>query len=265
VRAPLASESDLGLIFSWDHPRPRRLAITGFLVASVVLHALCFYAFQIIYPPAVALLPPPGRVTIIAPNTEEGRVLLRWLDAEDPALASTTQPPADGKSLAMPMIQHAPSYLMRQPALKDVPPSTPDPALPSARPPAPVEPPHAPIQMAAKIAPTIVRLSTEFETLGAMQSPEMKFTASGNESPQAAQFRIAVNDNGAVRHCFLEKSSGDAALDEQARKHLVLCRFSAIRNPKSEIRNDFVWGTATIEWGNDIVAPPAAATESVAP
>ena len=57
-----------------------------------MLHALCFYAFQIIYPPAVALLPPPGRVTVIAPNTQEERVLLRWLEAEDPALASTTQP-----------------------------------------------------------------------------------------------------------------------------------------------------------------------------
>jgi hypothetical protein len=264
VSAPLASESDLGLVFAWDQPRRRKLAITGFLVASVVLHALCFYAFQIIYPPAVALLPPPGRVTVIAPNTEEGRVLLRWLEAEDPAVASTTQPPADGKSLTMPTIQHAPSYLTRQPALKDVPPSPPDPAVPSAQPPAPVEPPHASIQIVAKIAPTIVRLSTELETLGAMQSPEIKFTASGHESPQAAQFRVAVNENGAVRYCFLENSSGDAALDEQARKYLALCRFSAIRNPQSAIRNGFVWGTATVEWGNDIVAP-SPATESVAP
>ena len=53
---------------------------------------LCFYAFQIIYPPAVALLPPPGRVTMIAPNTHEERVLLQWLEAEDPAIASTTHP-----------------------------------------------------------------------------------------------------------------------------------------------------------------------------
>jgi TonB family protein len=116
----------------------------------------------------------------------------------------------------------------------------------------------------AKIAPTIVRLSTELETLGAMQSPEMKFTASGHESPQAAQFRVAVNENGAVHYCFLESSSGDAALDEQARKYFALCRFSAIRNQKSKIQNGFVWGTATVEWGNDIVAP-SPATESVAP
>ncbi|HMG04516.1 MAG TPA: TonB C-terminal domain-containing protein [Chthoniobacterales bacterium] len=92
----------------------------------------------------------------------------------------------------------------------------------------------------------------------------MKFTASGHESPQAAQFRVAVDKNGAVRYCFLERSSGDAGLDEQARKYLVLYRLSAVPNPNSEAQNDFVWGTATFDWGNDIVAV-ARATESVAP
>jgi hypothetical protein len=254
----------LGLVFTWDQPRSRRLALTGFLSASLALHALCFYAFQIVYPPAVALLPPPGRITVIAPNTEEGRVLLNWLEAEDPALASTTQPPTDRKSLAMPTMQHAPSYLMRQPALKDMPPSASHPAVPSAQPPAPVRPLPASIQSVTRIAPTIVRLSTELETIGSLQSPEMKFTASGHESPQAAQFRIAVDKDGAVRYCFLERSSSDAALDEQARKYLALSRFSAIGNSKPEAQNDFVWGTAAFDWGNDIVAL-SRTTESVAP
>jgi hypothetical protein len=118
--------------------------------------------------------------------------------------------------------------------------------------------------MVATIAPTMVRLSTELETLGAMHSPEVKFRAFGHESPQAAQFRVAVDEHGTVRYCFLENSSGDAALDEQARNYLALSRFSAIRNPTSEIRPGFVWGTATVEWGNDIVGP-GPATESVAP
>jgi hypothetical protein len=264
VNAPLASESDLDLVFDWDQPRRRRRTITGFVIASVLLHALCFYIFQIIYPPAVALLPPPGRVTVIAPNTEEGRVLLRWLEAEDPALASTTQAPAGGKSLVMPTIQHAPSYLARQPTLKEIPPLSPDPAVPSAQPPAPVKSPSAPIQNVTKIAPTIVRLSPELETLGALQGPEMQFKSSGQESPQIAQFRVAVDEKGAVRYCFVERSSGDDALDEQARKHLALSRFPPIRTSQPELRNVFVWGTATVEWGNDIVAS-SPASERVAP
>jgi hypothetical protein len=260
----LASQSDLGLIFAWDKPRQRRLAITGFLLLSLLLHALCFYAFQIIYPPAIALLPPPGRVTVITPNTADERVLLHWLEAEDPALASTTQP-RDQKSLSVPTVQHAPFYLMHQPALKETPPFTPNPGIPSAHPPAPVEPLPVPTQTVTRISPTIMRFSAELETVSAVQIPEMKFGASGPETPQTAQFRIAVGEKGDIRYCFLENSSGDAALDEQARNYLARARFPAIRNPQSAIRDGLVWGMAIIEWGNDIVPPPQAATESVAP
>src|SRR5205085_4709137 len=94
---PEASANDL--IFRWSPPARGKWAIAGFLLASLAVHAVGFYLFQILYPPAVALLPPPGRVSLIAPNSDEGLLLLRWLDAEDPALASTTQAPVEGKSL----------------------------------------------------------------------------------------------------------------------------------------------------------------------
>lgn len=255
MSASLVSESESGLIFGWDNPRRRKMAITGFLFASVVLHALGFYLFQIIYPPAVALLPPPGRVNLIAPNSDEGRLLLRWLEAEDPALASTTQLPADGKPPAIPTIQHAPSYLSRQPALREAPPLVSDLGVPSAQPPAPVERPPARIQSTPGISPTTLRFSSELETLGPLQGPEMKFAAASREAPQAAQFRIAVNENGEIRYCFLATSSGDPALDEQARKYLALSRFSTLRDPPSESQKELVWGMATVEWGNDIASP----------
>jgi hypothetical protein len=256
MNTPVPSADDL--IFGWERPSRGKWTIAGFLFGSLAVHALGFYLFQIVYPPAVALLPPPGRVSLIAPNSDEGRLLLGWLDAEDPALASTTQPPPDGKSLAMPTIQHAPSYLARQPALKDLPPAPPTVRIPSARPPAPVEPPKNAVPAVTKIAPTVIRFSSELETFGPAQVPELKFIASGQESPQAAQFRIAINEHGEVRHCFLQNSSGDAALDEQARKYLVLCRFSPIENRTSKIENALTWGTATLEWGNDLApsSPP---------
>ena len=265
MSAPLLSENDPRLVFAWDQPGRRKWTIAGFLVGSLLLHAFCFYIFQIIYPPAVALLPPPGRVSLIAPNSEEGRVLLRWLEAEDPALASTTQRPTDGKPLPLPTIQHAPSYLTREPALKDMPAAASEPRSPNAQPPAAVERPRPQIANAPNIVPTTLRFSPELEALGSVQSPELKFTASGKESPEVAQFRVAVNDLGEVRSCFLEKSSGDAALDEQARKYLVLCRFSSFPNPQSAIRNDLTWGLVTVEWGNDIVLPRSTHTESTAP
>src|SRR6516164_5083511 len=109
------------LIFSWDSPRGEKLAITIFLATSVLAHALCFYIFQIVYPPTVALLPPPARVSLITPDSEEGRTLLRWIDAEDPALAFTTRRPPDATLRSLPKTEHVPSYSSIEPTLKDVP------------------------------------------------------------------------------------------------------------------------------------------------
>src|SRR4030088_979313 len=133
------------LVFRWDRPGRGKWTLSGFLLGSLFLHAFGFYLFQIVYPPAVALLPPPGRVSLISPDTDEGRQLLSWLEAEDPALASTTQPAPDAKALRLTTIQHPPSYLGRQPALMDLPPPPPALRIPSARPPAPVEKSSPPV------------------------------------------------------------------------------------------------------------------------
>ena len=108
--SPLAGLNN-DLLFQWEQGRSRKLAIAGFLVASAALHALCFYIFQVVYPPTVALLPPPARVNLLVPTSDEGRTLLNWVNAEDPALASQTQRAPDSKTLALPKSNHIPSYL----------------------------------------------------------------------------------------------------------------------------------------------------------
>jgi hypothetical protein len=243
------------LVFRWEKPGRGKWTLSGFLLLSLAAHAFGFYLFQIVYPPAVALLPPPGRVSLIAPDSDEARQLLRWIEAEDPALTSTTQLSPDAKALALPTIQHAPSYLGRQPALKDLPPPPPALRIPSAHPPGPVEKISAPSPLVTRTAPSAIRFSPELDSLISPQLPELKFAASGRESPDAARFLVAVNRKGELRHCFLQASSGDAALDEQARKYLAIARFPALRDTNSERPDELVWGTATIEWGNDINSP----------
>src|SRR5215217_5737465 len=111
-------------VFDWSSPRGRKLALISFISGSAVLHALCFYVFQIIYPPTVALLPPPARINIITPESEDGRVLLRWVEAEDPALSSTTQrPPAS--VIQAPHASYVPSFANRQPMLREAAPYEP--------------------------------------------------------------------------------------------------------------------------------------------
>ncbi|HEV8185617.1 MAG TPA: hypothetical protein VGP40_06640, partial [Chthoniobacterales bacterium] len=85
MRPHAVAQVDFAPLFDWSPPRRRKLSIISFIAASTALHALCFYVFQIIYPPTIALLPPPARVNLITAASEEGRVLLRWIEAEDPA------------------------------------------------------------------------------------------------------------------------------------------------------------------------------------
>ena len=260
MRSAAATAAEFTPVFNWNPPRSRKRSLISFIVASAVLHALCFYAFQVIYPPTVALLPPPARVNMITPESEDGRLLLRWLEAEDPALSSTTQRPPNAAALQPPKSTHVPSFAGRKPALRELPPYQPDLSVPSARPPAPVALPRASAAPQPVTIPTTVSFSDERGGLGSPEGPPLQFIASRNEPPQAAQFRIAIGARGDVRHCFLQTSSEDPALDEQARSYLLRCRFPAIANQKSKIENSLTWTTATFGWGNDLLRtdPPAA-------
>src|SRR6058998_1561877 len=123
------------LLFSWQSPRRRKIAIIAFLALSLVGHAFCFYIFQIVYPPMIALLPPPARVTLITSASDEGRTLLRWIDAEDPALAFTTHRPPEARLRALPKVEHVPPYLAVEPTLKGLPPAEVDLRIPRSLPP----------------------------------------------------------------------------------------------------------------------------------
>jgi hypothetical protein len=110
----------------------------------------------------------------------------------------------------------------------------------------------------------VIRFSPELDSLITPQTPELKFSPSGREAPDAARFLVAVNEKGEVRYCFLQSSSGDAALDKQAQKYLALTRFPAIRNSPSSPAS-LTWGIATLEWGNDLTPPPSSSPAPNAP
>lgn len=258
-----AENSVSPLVFNWQPPRSRKFLVVAFLAGSVILHAICFYLFQIVYAPAIVLLPPPARISLITPDSEAGRTMLRWVDAEDPALASATQRPPDSRQRALPRVQHIPSYAAEGPKLKQPPPLVIETRAPSAYPPGPVPAPRpAPPERRGPVA-THISFSEELSSLQVLAA---NFTASSPETPQAISFRIAVAANGVVRHCFPLSASGDPALDEQARRQIVLARFgkSAGLSQETPERPD-IWGIATVEWGNDIAHPTSPTPRNTAP
>src|SRR5713101_9622915 len=181
------------LLFNWALPQQRRTAITAFLALSLIAHALCFYIFQVVYPPSVALLPPPARVSSITSAAEEGRTLLRWIDAEDPALAFTTQRPPEAKLRALPRVAHLPSYLAVEPVLKEVPPLILDLRIPSSQPPGAAPFVHRKAPQTLGPITTSVSFSEELEAFGAPMWPDPSFAASNGETPETIRFRVAVS------------------------------------------------------------------------
>src|SRR5262249_15005407 len=175
-----------------------------------------FYIFQIVYPTPVALLPPPARVTFIAPDSEEGRTLLRWIDAEDPAVAFTTHPVPGARLGALPRAEHVPSYSRVEPILKELPPLKPDLRIPSSQPPGTVRSVVRKTASATGVAKTYISFSKELGQFGTPILPQAGFATSTEETPETLRFRVAVNPLGEIRHCFAINSSGDPALDEQA-------------------------------------------------
>jgi hypothetical protein len=252
------------LLFSWDSPRRRRAAFVAFLALSLLAHAGCFYIFQVVYPPTVTLLPPPARVALITPASEEGRTLLRWIDAEDPAVAFTTHRPPEARLRALPKVEHVPSYHAMEPLLKDLPPLEVDSRAPDSQPPDAVPFMRQKSGSVAGAIPTSVLFSSELDTFGVATLPPLKFVASTGETPEAIRFRVAVGTLGEMRYCFPMNSSGDPGLDEQARLFLMHCRFHKSA-PDGKPDALLIWGMATIEWGSDISRPQTRPSGSSTP
>ena len=117
-------------------------------------------------------------------------------------------------------------------------------------PPAPVPESSVAASSPPVIAPTVVSFSEPLRNLTVAQ-PQRKFRASSRDAPQSARFRLAVDSLGVVRYTFLEESSGDSALDSQARRYLALSRFQMGSRPAK----DLVWATAAFEFGTDLELP----------
>jgi TonB family protein len=139
-----------------------------------------------------------------------------------------------------------------------VPPLLPPP-LPPPLPPAPAPAPQQATAAPLPIVATRVLFSGDIAERSPAAPTFSPPTRSSAATPEAARFRIALDETGVVRYCFLARSSGDGALDEEARTALLRARFLP------DAAHDLTWGTATIEWGDDIAAAPSAPEQQRAP
>lgn len=244
---PVPAWRGAGLTFNWPDHRHISFALLGWIMLAFLAHGLAFYVFQIVYPPSARIAPPPAQVSLLAPTSAENRELLRWIEAHDPALLAQPQRAAPPVAFDVP---YTPSYAtLDSVPLVPEPPAAPA-SLPSAlsgsdlieralrpapRPPEPVPP----------IA-TSIRFNGPLEKMSDNVRPALVSGSSRQLTP--ARFLIGV-EAGSARFIFQQESSGDPAMDAQARAALERAHFS----PEE---TETAWGFAIISWGADAFAEP---------
>jgi len=249
------------LVFRWPE-RTASLLIPALLILSVAVHALAFYIFQVVYPPAVASGPPPAQVTLLTADTPEAAALLQWVQAQDPAIAARPReitPPGLGE------IIYTPSYATAHTLPLETPPREEQIGFPAAhtllessapREAAPAEAPHRAVVSALSFS----------ETLRARDAAPVHpaVTPKNSLNLRPTVFLVGVGDRGEVRYSFLfdpnggDPSSGDHEMDQQAEALLRAHRFTPSETPLE-------WGFATFTWGGEAYAPQSPPQSAAVP
>jgi hypothetical protein len=195
-------------------------------------------------------------VGLLTPGTPDADAILRWIDAEDPALAAE---PGKAPVPGLMSLPYIPSYstVHAKPAMAPAP----EQPLPY---PAGVEgldlvkiasahqaaspPPPPPVTTALSFSGPLANAALEpLPPLDRLREADL-----GEVQP--ARFLLGVSDRGEVRYVFLQDSSGDKTLDARASRLLEQIRFRASSEP-------LTWGFATFYWGPAVFARPASGPE----
>ena len=237
-----ASHRDPELVFHW--PGSAKFSVLLFLcmAGSLFAHAATFFLFQVVYPTRVTIPQPAPHVSLLRPSSPENIALLRWIEAEDPALIArdnSVSPPGIGA------VRYRPSFATPRTLPLGAPPEQPQPVrfppaidhLTATTAPAPLAPP------AAAAAPTVIQFLGELASRGLARNPPVA------PHPLPAPVTptillLGVDAEGAVRFQFLQQSSGDEALDAHASAHLRRLRFAPAEP-------EITWAHAAFTWGND--------------
>jgi len=215
------------------------------VLGSLLAHAATFFLFQVVYPQRVTIPQPAPQVSLLTPSSPENIALLRWIEAEDPAVI------ANDSSLTPPglaEVRYRPSFATPQTAPVGAP----------AEPSRGVRFPRAEDKLsvadsAARVpgapAPSVAEKTAiaYFGPLAARspaQSPPLTLTYHATDPVEPTLVLLGVNSQGEVTSLALQSSSGDPQLDDWALAYLRTVSFASASAPVT-------WGFARVTWGVD--------------
>jgi len=222
------------------------------------LHSAAFFLFQAATP--VINLPPRTAppIQLLTPYGPDGQIsaenesLLRWIDAEDPALVARVPNVEMPAHVEVPFV---PSCMqMRTPPL-GLPPQPQTVQFPPARDVMTLIMSGMPARQVNRAPlpsrPTELRFSSALTTrLGT--PPPFKPQQRATELVQVSQFLIGITAEGETQFVFPQKQEVGSvpALEKEAAAFLGGLQF------KPDPAMPIVWGSVQVHWGDDIVAKP---------
>ena len=204
----------------------------------------------------MTLPPPTPLVTLLNPGTPEQDALLRWVDAEDPALVANTE---GAEPPGLLQFNYRPSYSSLRTPPRTLPP---EPERP--------EPPPSPIQITPGLetmkaggepAPRRASIPTRVICTGNLKGRELAAPGAPayvSAVPlQPARFLVGLDPRGQAQFVYLQDSSGEPAADAAAEAFLARAQFSHV-----DEETGITWGFAEILWGDESYGPAATSTIS---
>ena len=250
------TERDTPVIFTWADREGSSWWLAVFIFVSFLLHSAAFFLFQgkdPAQPRAIRTAPMVQILTASADPAQrnpESDALLQWIATHDPALVAKVQTVDPAGLLG---VTYRPSFQIVRTQPLGAPPEPPTFQVPPARDPLALIRSVSPSE---KITPAVVApQATEVRFSGALLSrakdhPAFSPREKTTSIVQPTIILAGVNGDGEARFAFVQQACGDNVLDAGALAFVRALNFSK--------GGDAVqWGTITIAWGDDTVAPAA--------
>ena len=238
------SESEPDLTFQWPAEKGFPFVLFFCVLGSVIAHGATFVLFQVVYPERVTIPHPAPRVSLLTPSSPENIALLRWIEAEDPALIASESPI---RPPGLVEVRYQPSFA----ELRTEPLGAPEEAPNQVRFPPAIDrltardaasKPTAAPSLAPR--PSSIRFSDALSSRSLARNPAIEFPGQVVDPARPSHFLVGVDAGGVVRYQFLQDGSGNPALDALGAAHLGRIQFAASETPVT-------WGYATVVWSHD--------------
>jgi hypothetical protein len=240
-----ASEPDL--TFQWPVEKGFPFILFVCVSGSLLAHMLTFFLFQVVYPQRVTIPQPAPHVSLLTASSPENIALLRWIDAEDPALI------AGDNSVVPPdlaEVHYQPSFAAPRTAPLSVPVEKTEgvPFPPAVDRLSPETGATVPEVSAVPGRPTAVQFSGALTSRALVENPVLTAPHLAMAPVGPTVLLVGVNERGEVRYQILQPPlCGEPKLDELAVAHLRRLRFAPAETPMT-------WAYVTFAWGVDVYA-----------